>query len=262
MASKLPKIPRLNTSRHLDRNDDGSSRYREKRGLREVDITLGGVKKSRENPGSIATRLQAMAGDVLKFAGEKSVQQIIAEAESGEIGEALLSWVVDLDVKWGLTSPIAAAGRMLALNAVLKIKLAGFLISADGSDDAGIKRGQGQLDRLMVQIHAFADAWHWWHMEWEGEHELAFAKVEHAARQAKGSQTMANKGAQRTAIIRGAIDALRMGGKVDMNKVSAVAKAIKPVVDRECSEARLSVSVGAAAFEKLVGNVVKTIRKG
>jgi hypothetical protein len=114
----------------------------------------------------------------------------------------------------------------------------------------------------MAQIYGFADNWHWWHMEWHDEHERAFANAEHAARQARGSQTTADKGARRAAIIRIAIEELRAGGKVDMNKISAVAKAIKIVVDRECTEARLPVSVGAAAFEKLVGNVMKEVRKG
>jgi hypothetical protein len=263
----------IGSQRTIRKKSDGSVAYDETRGIRNINVGLDAASvRAEANKDDVSAKAKLLlyaAGRLLQKAGEKSLNDVIQEAKSSTENEftpalnnALTRWIVELRIRYGLLSPVSLAASLLAHSASLSARLIDLAVPKEGLEDVAADKAVEEQATLMKQIYNLADAWHWFHMEVFGEHQLAFAKMKHAAGQAKGARTTASKGAKRATIVRTEIVAARLSGKVNMKSTSAIAKAIKPAVDAECVRAGLPVSVGSTAFEKLVGNIIKVDRKG
>jgi hypothetical protein len=241
---------------------NGTLSYEERRGLRRLELDLDGKKHDRAK--ELAKTFNIAANRLLEKAGEKTLATIMEEAKASTINDpttaldaALAAWVAGLTLKYGFFSPATLAARLLGHSASITSKLVDALVPEDGLEDAAADTAFARQEQIMAQVYELADAWHWFHMELSGEHELAYAKRQHATGTAKGSAATAEKAARRARIISAAIDALRETGKADMSNVSAVARAIRQSVDDECARADLPRSASLAAFAKAVTSVLK-----
>lgn len=240
----------------------GRLSYEERRGLRRVEIDLEG--KGPESAKELAKKLNYAANRLLQKAGEKSLGAVMEEAKASTandpkaaIDQALAAWVGGLTLKYGFFSPATLAARLLGHSASLTSKLINALVPEDGLEDAAAEAAIIEQEAIMAQIYELADAWHWFHMELFGEHELAYAKRQHTTGTAKGSAATAEKAAKRARIIAAAVEAVRSIGQVNMNNASAVARAIKTTVDEECVSKGLPKSQSMDSFVKAVTSVLK-----
>ncbi|MDH2402025.1 hypothetical protein QCM77_18970 [Bradyrhizobium sp. SSUT18] len=240
----------------------GHLSYEERRGLRRVEIDMEG--KGPESAKELAKKLNYAANRLLQKAGEKSLETVMNEARASKandpeaaLDQALAAWVAGLTLKYGFFSPATLAARLLGHSASLTSKLTNALVPEGGLDDAAAEAALTEQQAMMAQIYGLADAWHWFHMEVFGEHELAYAKRKHTTGTAKGSAATAEKAAKRARIISVAIEGAREAGHVDMNNASAVARAIKISVDEECVREGLPRALSMDSFVKAVTSVLK-----
>jgi hypothetical protein len=160
----------------------------EKRGIREAHWVHFGDpllhdRELEEAPANTHTLLLAAANRHLRAAGEMDYFAVMETAERiaphGEypspetFSRHLAMWADRLKSQKGLLSIDAIAARFVQAQDRLFLQLNG-------------------IPELQAAALAYADAWHWLHMELFGEHELA-AKAEAAERAADAAQQMAAK---------------------------------------------------------------------
>ncbi|OSI68877.1 hypothetical protein [Bradyrhizobium canariense] len=248
----------LGSTRKWSIESEDHPSYEEQRGLRRLTFDLEG--KRPEAAAALAKKMIDAATQVIADAGEKSIATILAEADAAAtrsadqaLDEALAIWSAGITLKHGFFSPISSAARLLGHNAALTRSMAAVIMAEEqcSADDVAAE----DQEVRMRQIYEFADAWHWLHMELFGEHELAFAKRDGAA---KGAAAMAEKGKRKNQIIADAIEAVRSKGLVNMANHSAVAKAIQAEVDEKCAKAGLEKAQSSQSFIKSVAAVLKS----
>src|ERR1035437_7852931 len=186
--------PKRNIAAHSDSDFDRRARRRtEKRGLFELEVDANGFKLKQHG------RLLPSEAEQSQIMYE-AAKQIVTSAQF-PIPEApithaeLLSWAAKIQASSGSISLPGLAANFIVM-----------LIAVKGDiENDGTK---SEIDKFS-QILSFASAWHAFHLEVFGAHELAFGKAQHAAGQARGANTTADKGARRAAIISSEIEKLR-----------------------------------------------------
>src|SRR5262249_36191219 len=194
----MPK--RLPHSRQVLPKGDPEVILRERRGIRDCVLRFGG--KEPRQASATAKQLAAVAHVLLRKAGERSLDEVIGNADATKahdpdeaIRTSLLSWYGDVAARRGVLSPITLAVKFLGLQ-FLAIKLIASGIDENSSD------AEVEMERRINQIISLCDAWHWFHMEAFGEHVRAFAGVTSRESLAKGPASRRAKAGPRNELVR------------------------------------------------------------
>jgi hypothetical protein len=203
MAKKPPR-PRLTHIRNFI-DDDGKRDYIERRGLREFKTPASKQTRSKLLPRvqEEAQLLSIAASKILKKVGEKSlsdvlesVKQVKPKDEDTAIKAAIVVWDTDITKRYGILSPVTLAadflGEMYLITRLFAARPAG-------------KRAYNTLPditRHLLQVFAFADTWHWLHVEVYGAHRLALDGARSAENLRAASPARAEKKKKRMAIVR------------------------------------------------------------
>jgi hypothetical protein len=262
MKDKKPKGSKLRTTRTLTRDEEGII-YNESRGIRSLSIGSDG-KDSGRDPAATGQLMGKVARDLLKRLGARSIEDVVGEAikkrgndQKSAVNKALLDWYSKIAEKHGILSVPALAAKFLGISQSLTSSTADALLKSDIVEDDEHDAAMAAVLKHMTQVFALCDAWHWLHMEFFGEHELAFAKQNHAAGQLKGSQSTAEKAAKRAAIVRAEITALRERTK-DASKLTPafVTRQIRDVANVLFVADGLKACKTDEAFEQLVRRIM------
>jgi len=252
-----PKAPSvLHMQRVLGSELAGGPLYQEKRGLLSLEIAPGGATDGATLQSDGATkRLLWAAGKVLAAAGEKPLENIVCDAvgrhsndAEQDTNRALLGWFSNVAARHGVVSVPGIAAKFNALYASVNV---GVALSI--SDAAPHKTQDEVIDAsnaFMGRIAALCEAWHLMQMELSGEHELAFAKVQHKAGTAKGGQAVRDKKAHRDAIVKEQADQLPASDKP--RNASEVARRIRVQTLAAFKAAGLPHDYNDATFDKIV----------
>jgi hypothetical protein len=174
MARK-PAHPRLkHTGEFVD--DDGKPNYIERRGLREFKTPLSKQARSDLLPRvqNEAQILSLAASEILKRVGEKTLSEVldsIGRTKPKDVDAAIkttiVRWDFDISKRYGILSPVTLAadflGGMYLIASLFAVRPAGKPAHSALPD----------MTRHLLQLFAFADTWHWLHMEVHGAHRLA-----------------------------------------------------------------------------------------
>jgi hypothetical protein len=174
MARK-PAHPRLkHTGEFVD--DDGKPNYIERRGLREFKTPLSKQARSDLLPRvqNEAQILSLAASEILKRVGEKTLSEVldsIGRTKPKDVDAAIkttiVRWDFDISKRYGILSPVTLAadflGGMYLIPSLFAVRPAGKPAHSALPD----------MTRHLLQLFAFADTWHWLHMEVHGAHRLA-----------------------------------------------------------------------------------------
>ncbi|MET4337026.1 MULTISPECIES: hypothetical protein [unclassified Bradyrhizobium] len=156
---------------------DGTVEVQERRGIRKATwqspSSTGGTTRDVERTFGLMT---IAANQHLRAAGEMDAFAVMETAEglavdyptAEKISEHMLRWAEKLKNERGILSIDATAAKFLeAADRLLQIL--------------------NKTPEMQEAAFEFADAWHWWHLELYGEHELA-AKADIAERAVAGLQ--------------------------------------------------------------------------
>lgn len=244
--SKKPqgqKSPRRAVAHHIRGYDPETATLYDKRGLFESTVGPGGYTvlkhgKPEPNAADEAGALIATARALVTEAGHPPPQ-------TGQAAIDAEAWRNTIMAACGPGSPPALAAVFLYNLGIVKTDI----------ENAALRP-----ELKFSHIIQFAAAWHALKFEVSGDHELAFGKVQHVAGQTKGSQTTADKGAQRAAIVLAEIAKLRASGTSEavLAKPAAIARLIRSSADNAFRTAGLSASASDSAFEQIVRRTLAT----
>jgi hypothetical protein len=197
----MPK--RLPYSREVLPKDDPEVILRERRGIRDFVLRFG--SKEPRQPSDTARQLAAVARALLRKAGERSLDEVIENANATKANDpdeamrtSLLSWYGDVAARRGVLSPITLAVKFLGIQ-YLVIRLTASSIDEQSSD------ADVEMERRINQILGLCDAWHWFHMEAFGEHDRAFSGMTSRKSLAKGPASLRATARARSEVIRSCI---------------------------------------------------------
>jgi hypothetical protein len=241
----MKKRRRLKTVRSLDRQ---TGQYSETRGLRSVAFNVREGSPSTSD--GTEDQLHDLAEEFLVKIGETTPRRIMEAghargASPSEMAKEMVDLTTRLNSKYGLLSPAACAGQFLVTRYAVVMDVFRLLIEAGKDID--------EASDILQNVDAYADAWHYWHMELKGEHVSAAAKAEETARLRKQGQATADKGEIRAEIIRAAADKRR-------GRIADIARAIRDDVEKAFMAAGLAPANSDRAFYEEVRLAVKNAK--
>lgn len=253
---KAPSVLHMQQRGFTTEQPDGVF-YTEKRGLLSASIggDGDGLKLGGRSANETATALHRFAGVLLSRLGEPGIEPTLeavrVEGSNNPIeqeNKALLERYARVAVKHGAVSVPAIAARFQGLAASLMCSTIDMLrATSPGLSDSEI---EAKAVAHLQQVQAFAQSWHYLHMDVFKEHELAFAKVQHKAGTAKGGQAVRDKKAHRDAIVREQAGQLPAADKP--RNPSDIARRIRPQTLAAFKLAGLDHDYNDATFDKIV----------
>lgn len=174
-------------------------------------------------PGETYEMFLRAANFWLKEVGENDYFEIINVAEQSKNGIESDLEKAKIDFFWLWSSKVADRHGMLSPAAI-----ASRFISA--SDH--VHRLANSNQELVDAIHAFADAWHWFHFEGLGEHELAAIGLKSAQGRAVGPTAVHKQASIKKQIIHDAYAVFaedEVNGRARTNAKEAASKLLKSI---------------------------------
>jgi hypothetical protein len=274
MAKKGKRGGMIHT-RVVKRTGPKAFSYTERRGIRELTISVGDADQSdasslsdSEHPTDKAKFLAAAATRLLTMAGEKSLSTVMKEARAGTpndqdnaIQSAVRGWIDGLIQKYGALSPATLAAQFLAHQYTIVKKLSQHVegVASNAIDEEAKEKFTKEMSELFPVIYALCDAWHWWRMELHGDHERLIDASETAASRQKGSAANRAKKERRDAIVREAFKAYRESGGRSISAKKVVGEIKEAVMARwgsESDERFISDDRLTRLVRKLISNSV------
>jgi hypothetical protein len=201
---RKPARPRFKYTREFINKDGKPDTYIERRGLRELKIPVskqarGKLPRVQEQ----AQLLSIVASKILKEAGERSLVEVIEGVKQRKgvdrdaaIKDAIAMWDYDIMRRYGIISPVTHAADFLG---------GMYLIARLFAVRSARKRAYSPLPattRHLLQVLAFADAWHWLHMEVHDEHRLALGGAQLAKNLGAAAPARTEKKKERVEFVR------------------------------------------------------------
>ena len=177
--------------------------YQSQYGIHRSDVFLDSQVAPSKPLKAIIHKLNRLAAEAKKLAsaGEQSDAEVIAaQTDTRCASAALLNWVTEVAAR----SLNANAGH-LSKRVMAARFLAAYGLQMPPPQMTGVDAAEVAVGTRLAAACAFADAWHFWHMEVYGEHASAF--MDHLAAQGriKASATQRTNKKKRDAIIFGQI---------------------------------------------------------
>jgi hypothetical protein len=139
----------------------------------------------------------------LKRAGERTLLDVLESVRHANpkdqdtaIKAAVMAWDFDIAIRYGILSPVTLAANFLAGVHSITSSYAGRLV------DKQADNALPDITRRMLQVFAFADTWHWLHMEVYGEHRRAWGATRSAENLGAAAVSRAEKKKERVEIVR------------------------------------------------------------
>jgi hypothetical protein len=192
----------------------------------------------------------------LKEVGENDYFEIIDVAEQSKNGidSDLEKAKIDFFTFWLWSSKVACRHGVLSPAAIA----ARFISASDH-----VHRLANKNQELVDAIHAFADAWHWFHFEGLGEHELATIGLKSARGRAVGPTAVHKQASIKKQIIQDAYAGFaddEANGRARMNAKQAASKLLNSI-NRSLSDLKLRSIAEKSLTDELRPHVKKRFPK-
>jgi len=243
--------------------------YTENRGLRSLYYGEGRKLplSQSEDPSDQAKMLAFAATQLLRRAGEKTLDEVLAEAKNSglEASAATGEWQKGLAEKFGFLSPIVLAAKFAGEQhklASLVLKLLAPAAEDDRVSPAAAERFQEGIRVLFPLIYNLCDVWYWWRMEFHGEHESLLQARSTKAGRNKGAQANQIKKQRRETIITEELEHF-LGNKERTSSAPAIISTAPAISERISSAVNArcrAESLGTISEDQIARAVRKIMR--